>query len=535
MPDIPNHLQSPLRNFLAFFCILIICITAYSNCFSNSFMLDDFAHFFDNESLDKISYTGLLSQDYLGFYRPFPLIILKYLFSIFAHNSAAYHIINLILFLIINFLIFKLVLSLFKNYSLAVLTACIWAAHPIQNFLINYKTSFNIHIQLICMLLCLQFFIRWQQKKRAAYYVLSLITFSLSMLSHEISFMLIMHISLVLLFFSQNKLRVKFLSLCPYLLLFFVYLIIRSNILDLRAVDTLFKLNLSFQNYIITLNQLIYWYVEKLIYPRDILFIWDVVVTAKHYPAACNSLTLIFLAAILLIFIILKKTNLTFCYLFFLVGFLPVCIASFAYTNLSQTAIIEPHWLYFPSIGFFSLVARFVLNLQKKINKRIWGGFLISILMLLVTLTHKSNNVWKTERSYCLYWIVNNPLNPVPWDRYANSYRSANKENELILALDTFDGYLINQKSHLAYANRGNVYLKLNSLENAISDYNHAVKLSPFFSEALIHRGVSHAMLGQYELAMNDLTRVLKFDPTNAAALSNSAIVLRQLKTRQTN
>ena len=85
-------------------------------------------------------------------------------------------------------------------------------------------------------------------------------------------------------------------------------------------------------------------------------------------------------------------------------------MAGFVYTAATNNAIIEPHWFYFSSIGFFILAAYFFNFLNKKFNHRL-GITICLILGIMIIQTRKSNAFWKDEATYCNYWLELNPLN----------------------------------------------------------------------------------------------------------------------------
>lgn len=62
----------------------------------------------------------------------------------------------------------------------------------------------------------------------------------------------------------------------------------------------------------------------------------------------------------------------------------------------------------------------------------------------------------------------------------------------------------LNPNDAIAYNNRGNAYLDLNSPQTAIADYNRAIQIDPNYASPYYNRGLAHAELGNTEVAIDD-------------------------------
>ena len=95
----------------------------------------------------------------------------------------------------------------------------------------------------------------------------------------------------------------------------------------------------------------------------------------------------------------------------FLTGFSLFGLASFVYSDFTKTAILEPHWFYFSSIGFFILAAATLLYLEKYFKRKMRFLPTLVVCGLLLISTWKHNKFWKDEETYCAYWMAVNPYN----------------------------------------------------------------------------------------------------------------------------
>ena len=72
--------------------------------------------------------------------------------------------------------------------------------------------------------------------------------------------------------------------------------------------------------------------------------------------------------------------------------------------------------------------------------------------------------------------------------------------------------------TYQAYYDRGEAKVKLDLFEEALSDYNEAIRLKPDFTEAYYYRGVVKFTLGQHKKAISDFDEVIRLNPDDANA-----------------
>lgn len=72
-----------------------------------------------------------------------------------------------------------------------------------------------------------------------------------------------------------------------------------------------------------------------------------------------------------------------------------------------------------------------------------------------------------------------------------------------------------------AYNNRGNAYYALGNYQMAIKDISKAIKLNPMVAEAYNNRGNAYFALSNYELAIEDISNAIEINPMYADAYYN--------------
>ena len=145
----------------------------------------------------------------------------------------------------------------------------------------------------------------------------------------------------------------------------------------------------------------------------------------------------------------------------------------------------------------------------------------MTLALTFLTLGH--NAKWHDERTYTRYWVAVNPLNSVPWKRWALTYLRTGETVSLMENLGGTDDQLRRRAHPLAWINRGHAYHLADRCTEAISDYTRALSLRPDHVDALLSRANCYAAIGNYTEARSDLSRILSENPDQAAALEDLA------------
>jgi len=75
----------------------------------------------------------------------------------------------------------------------------------------------------------------------------------------------------------------------------------------------------------------------------------------------------------------------------------------------------------------------------------------------------------------------------------------------------------------LTFVSRGSAYLKLNLLEQALADFNHAIDIDPEYARAFHLRGLVEEKRGADPRSLEDFTRAIEIDPEYGAAYHSRA------------
>ena len=506
--------------FCPFVLLVGVCILAYSNSLQNKFMLDDDVVLFGEKGIENKSLWGLFTDYQWDFYRPVGHVFLWICYQLFGANVVGYHSANLFLFVVMVGLVWVMVNVLTGDKPLALLTSLLYAVHPINNMIVNYVTASVLGTFVICLEISFILFVvsckDSERRSGAGLYYGSLLFFVLGLLSHEMSFIFPLFIVGVLYFIKgegwKNILRLSW----PYFAMAFVYLIFRLNYFSLhKTMEGTAEILPQLGVYLASLQALVVWYLGKLFWPQGIIFLWtgDIVFA----PWWEEMLKIIGIVAILvyLIFYRWRKGVNPWALSLWAIGFVPLGLAGFAYFSYSLL-IIEPHWFYFTSIGFFLLMANGLLALKKRIPLVLWIVLLASVLGSSLFCLRQSNTYWRDQETYSRYWLSLNTKNMTPYYGLGKSFLEKGRYRE---AIDYFEQGLKSVEYYNAFilADLGYAEFLAGETGKAQKYYQAAVELDPTYSVIYHYWGQLYLREGNYGEAEHCYQKALQLYPKSNA------------------
>lgn len=408
--------------------LFALCLVCYSGSLFNYFMMDDFDLIPQIRSMRlDLSALSLFTHHLNGFFRPIPNIFLKISTLLFGLNPVYYHTLNLFLFFLICSLFLVIGNKLFfmfrngrmledagRTNATVFFAVVLYCVHPINNIIVNYVTGSMLAVSVLANQLSYLNFLLYLEQKRKLNHILSVFFYLCALFSHETSVILPIYMWLTY-FYLKPVIKNVYSFFSPYVLclIFYIYIYLRISI---RHHFLGFLFRIPVQNYICCVLKLIHWYVLKLLLPVHLLFLWEVSVKEpSSFASLAGPFLMMGAVAVLFYYLISRKKQLeSFCLSLFGAGFLPIFLAAFTYTSISATALIEPHWFYFSSIGFFFLASIFYFYFFRNFNQYLRLAACLSLVIILVVLTLESNRVWKDNETYCRYWVKLDHFNFMP-------------------------------------------------------------------------------------------------------------------------
>ena len=416
-PGPPKPWYDSLRKVLLhpLILLLLLCLVSYTGSLWNKFSIDDYAVIFNETGVSNFSFRGLLTENILGVYRPVGHFPLWLTYQLFKTNPLPYHVVNLILFYSICCLFYKIAYLLSDDHRLALLAAALFAVHPANSTLVNYVTFslFSTALLSMCLsFLCVMYYLKSRKK---ILYAGSLILLLMGLFSHESCLIYPAGVFCLVYFLKDMGLKRSVVFTLPFFAVVALYSWFRMHFFSLSgSVSVVFKMWSIFDVYLSTVLALIYWYIEKMLVPHNVLFIWTVVVEQHYNSFELYRLIGILAVVVYVIFIRWRKGLKPFALSLFLAGLALEFLAGFKHFPFAEP-IIEPGWFYFSSFGFFLLLASGLLWLSAKMKHRLGTLLIIAVLGMYSIFLQQHNRHWRDQESYARYWISRNPGNATPF------------------------------------------------------------------------------------------------------------------------
>lgn len=586
--------------------IAAVGILVYSNTFYAPFHFDDQPGIVRNEVIRNLA----------NFWPPFGsrwagtlTFALNYYFD--GLNVTGYHLVNICIH-IMNALLVYAILTLtfqthfFKDSAIndkdrhgnrfsffALFSALIFVSHPIQTqavtYIIQRYTSLATLFYLCSLVLYIlarlalehggQLHERWKIYFNAGfYYIASIISAILAMMTKEISFTLPVVILLYeLMFFKKDSKRLLFVSplLLAIVLIPFGLMLYQGSGVDLAATaDRATRLQTSMPRttYLFTQFRVIATYLRLLIFPVNQIFDYNYpIYNSLSDPNVYLSLALILMIIILAGYLYYRSRSghnepfrlISFGILWF---FITISVESSVFPIID---VIFEHRLYLPSIGLFTAITMTLFMPGNK-EKNIWPQvpkLIISMLALTIVAlsaaAYSRNIVWGDRVSLWedvtskAYGNGRGHLNL--GDAYSETGRLGQAIIEYKLALSLPFRSLETQKiyNNLGYAykkigsldeaidnfktalrfdsgfmeaqlNLGYTYLDSNRIDEAIIQFQHLCRLQPYVPEHHLYLGLANSKKGLLKKAMDHYGRALNLNPNNAAVYNQIGILLAE-------
>lgn len=512
----PQERRSFIQNLHPLFItllILVICFLTYSNCLNNDFLMDDYPLLVKNPSIGSIQFLQMdLSNNGHGqaYFRPVERILRFINFSMFADQPTGYHLVNLALFFLGCLSLYQLVLFIFKDKPLAILTAVLFAAHPINGIVVNYKNATYFALFFLAMNVSILQFLNGIEKRSKFSYTLSFFWLALALLSHETTIAYPLFLAAILYCGLRKSFKETVLLTLPAVIFVGMYVLLRFFFFSMHesVIANIGPMGMTFFGYTAALAKVIGWYISKLIVLKGILMVW----TAEVLPSEVflwNAILVTGVICAIILGLSSKRTDpARLAILWFLAGLLPLSFACFSRPLFGFA--IEPHWLLSTSVGFFLFLAAILLKLREKINPKIWLVVILVILVSYIAQSRHNNHLWGSQERYCRYWLSISPDSYwanfwLAYDRMENKdYPEAVRHFKRILSGTTLDAG--------TYFNLGFIEFSQKNWDEAAFYYAQSLRFDPNNAATYYWLGCAQLNLGITDKARACFKKAIELD-----------------------
>lgn len=488
---------------------LIMCsVIVYGNSLNNSFVFDDAVVIVDNDFVNTFkNVSKLFSADYLRYSGEFtyrPLVTLSYFldYKIWADDAFGFHLTSLVLHILNVILVYFLTSLILKNGLISLLSALFFCVHSVHSEAVDCIAFREDMLCSLFFLLSLLLYIEFTRKSNIAFYLLSIGSFILSLLSKEMAFTLplvivlydiyredscsgsagkglgskVVHVSAKLL--RHIKGRAKF--YIAYLLIAAAFSYLRFFVIFTPFERTVRYPGGSFYTNILNMLRVVAYYMRLLVIPYPLCPMYAFEESETIFDMRVLGAFLVLMLLLVFLFHLIKKSRIfLFAAGWFFITLIPV------YNIIPIINIVAERYLYIPSLGFCLAVPSLLLMIHSEKLRKCYIVALISLILLYSFFTIRRNCDWRNNISLYKNTLIHFPGN-----------------------------------FHLRF-NLGHEYLDSGRIEEAIIEFRTVIKHNPEYAKAYNNLGYIYANIKDYKRAEKYWLGSLRIEPGNEDIISN--------------
>ncbi len=535
----------------------------YSNTLNHEYAFDDYPTIYGNQltmagvesipTLFKTAYWFGLDGKNDWLYRPLSMAMFALEWEIAPNTPALGHWINVLLYALTGFFLFKFLKDLFINNStlLSFAVTLLWIAHPTHTEVVaNIKSRDEILAFLFCILSMHQA-LKFIFNNNKPHLIFTAVFYFLALLSKETPITVLVILPLTLYVFTHSTFKKIVISLIPLCISAAVYLIIRGAVLtsqigdpDIPLIDNTLVAATDFMHRQATAFYILGFYIKLLFFPSPLSSdysykAFDIV--GFDNLVAIFSLLFYIAIAVYAILRIYKKDPVAYGVLFYL-----IVIALVSNVLFLTRSTAADRFLYMPSLGFclviVLLISRLIkIDLSKKTDFLSFSNilsynksftYIICFLLLVASIkTIARNPDWKNDTTIFSTDINHAPKSARLHFLHANHILHDIKEgkivqeniepkfNESIKHLNI--AIELNPKYRAAIMVLADTYANKNNFPEAMKWYNVAIENEPQYSNAYGSIGALFFKKQMYDTAVFYLQKAIQLDSSNSEAYNN--------------
>jgi tetratricopeptide (TPR) repeat protein len=504
-----------------FLLILLLTLIAYFPVFNHEFTnWDDPIYVTGNDLIKTGAFSEFWTTPIASNYHPLTMLSLALDYRLFGDNPAGFFAVNLILHLTNTLLLGWIMFNLFpKKEILSLTVAGLFALHPLHIESVAWISERKDVLYVFFFFLAWISWIKWENTQTPAWSGLTLLFFILSCLSKGMA-VVFPAVIIVGAWMRDKNLSKKYLihSLPLWLtsILFGIIAIQTQSDAGALSID---NVQLGFNDRVITALHGYVFYLQKMILPINLSAYYPYPVNFNvNWPLPFIVAPFIILLIIGLLWFKFRQNRIILAGGLWYLGILLPVSQIISVGN----AMVADRYFYLASIGPFLILAWFIQNFAEQNQKKnLAFSILIGVALLLSVLTRERVKVWENTITMFTDVIKKYPASAVAYHGLGEAYNSKQMYNEALeqfnLALKYRPGY-----PDVLY-NIAVVYDKLNQPQKAIPYYHDALKNKPNYIQALYNLANSYYMAKNYDSSVYWFEATLKQKPDHVGALNNMA------------
>jgi len=562
--------------------IIAVIFVAYFNSLSNGFVADDIAFVRDNISIRD---TGNIPSYFFSpktlaaadsewgtaIYRPLRTVSYAIDYSFYELRAEGYHVTNLLLHMAACVSLYFLVMALFNIQPVALLSALIFALHPVHIEVVSWIASRADIIGLVFLNLSLLAYIRYTKSPdKKALLVLSL-SFSLLAYLGKETMVSLPGLVIAYDFAARGKkplkdtIRENLPAWALFAFVCFFYLVFRFYVTGRMSQNQGWWGGSAYSNFLM-MAKATATYIRLIALPYGFTFHYLIDPVQSVFDArVLASLAVIAATAGAIVWSYFRSRMVFFLLLWFYLALVPIAnIVPISFSMMAE------RYIYMASAGPIIAAAYGLVLLYRRASRAnpvysraVAGAVAVGLLVFTVMIIDR-NRDYADEFAFYKAAVAASPAsapsnkgladeyyNRKEFDKSIEYYEKAIKidpgyveafigeavvlreTGELEKALTLVDrAARVDEmapgrkpQSALVKFNLGNIYKEMGDIERARMAWEEAVEMNPEHSEAYNHLGNYYQMAGDYPRALSMYERSLEINPFNAETNYNAAIL----------
>jgi tetratricopeptide (TPR) repeat protein len=508
--------------------IILATLLAYQPAWHGGLLWDDNAHitstaFQSAHGLWRIWFDLGATQQYY----PVSHTAFWLLHSLWGDNTLGYHLINILLHALSAFL-FAIMLR-YLSVPGAWLAAVIFALHPVNVESVAWITELKNTLSGSLYLSAGLAYLHFDSNRRRSLYALALTLFTIALFSKTVTATL--PAALLVIFWwlrGRINLRRDVLPLAPFFALGAVGGLLTAwvehNFIGAHGAEFSF----SFLERILIAGHVVWFYLAKLFWPTDLIFIYP----RWHISQSSPSLYLfpLAIAALLAALWLLRNRSRAPLAAILLFGGALFPVLGFFDAYPFHFSFVADHFQYLASLPVIALAAAALSRLAEQWHLPTKSAATVLVLVLGGTLAFLTWNQSSQYASAETLYRTTIDRNPSCW--MAHSNLGMLKINSSLDEAVAHFKEALRLKPDLAEAhtNLGNALQRMGRLKEAVAEYRESVRLKPDVAEAHNNLGNVLPKLGQFKEGEVECREALKIDPDHRDAHYNLGIILQAMR-----
>jgi tetratricopeptide (TPR) repeat protein len=521
--------------------IFALSLAAYSNSFTAEFHFDDYHQIVMNQHIrDTANLARFFTDATLGSYDPSLTGYRPMTYASFAVNYAltgndvlGYHALNFLLHFLNAFLIYLIVGSVLREAGkespgAALLASLLFALHPLGTSAVTYVSGRSALLASLFVLLGFYGFLRHRDaggKCALAWAALAPVFYLLGLLSKEMAVCLPALMVVYDMIFTVRKrgglagsLRAA-IYYAPFLAALGMYLYVKKAVSGYVTVP---KLPFGVPDYLLSEAKVLLLYVRLMLLPVNQNVDYNLPVTHSADAAVMVSALLVAAALIMLYRLRTKEPAAAFFGFWFFIALAPEA----TFVPIPDVAV--EYRVYLPAAGF--IAALVVLAGRARIGGAVARKAALAVVALLCVLTYCRNSVWVTD-----YLLWEDAVRQAPYSgrAHANLGLALAKQKRYFEAIDEFKQVPVLDPRYpqmdAIYNNIGKIYYDSGMLDDAVKEFEQALKTDPRCLEAYGNLGASFYKMGRYQDSVDVLEKAVGFAPGFTPAQSGLSLSYMRL------